>query len=215
MRAASGGAGGLGGRSRGRWGPLLTRWLPCAPTGAAPLGLSSSRALLASDTRSHRWRNAAVEAALRMGSGDWWACGRVLGSVWGQGRFSCGFAKTRRIENYMHQNRSGSVSRSLLDSSKITYKWKNMDMSLDSLGPARRSATQGAPWGLLRGDRRRPGARARPSGAALSHGDRRAALGPRRGRAAARDVARGQPVVVVASFGLLAGAVVIVASDWV
>ena len=36
MRAASGGAGGLGGRSRGRWGPLLTRWLPCAPTGAAP-----------------------------------------------------------------------------------------------------------------------------------------------------------------------------------
>ena len=60
-----------------------------------------------------------------------------------------------------------------------------MDMSLDSLGPARRSATQGVPWGLLRGDRRRPGARARPSGAALSHGDRRAALGPRRGRAAA------------------------------
>ena len=126
---------------------------------------------MASDTRSHRWRNAAVEAALRMGSGDWWACGRVLGSVWGQGRFSCGFAKTRRIENYMHQNRSGSVSRSLLDSSKITYKWKNMDMSLDSLGPARPLASQGVPLGLLRGGRRRPGARARPSGGALSHGD--------------------------------------------
>ena len=190
MRAASGGAGGLGGRSRGRWGPLLTRWLPCAPTGAAPLGLSSSRALLASDTRSHRWRNAAVEAALRMGSGDWWACGRVLGSVWGQGRFSCGFVKTRRIENYMHQNRSGSVSRSLLDSSKITYKWKNMDMSLDSLGPARPLASQGVPLGLLRGGRRRPGARARPSGGALSHGDRGTALGriPGPGRSTSRQV---------------------------
>ena len=92
-----------------------------------------------------------------------------------------------------------------------------MDMSfkLDSLGPARPLASQGVPWGLLRGGRRRPGARARPSGAALSHGDRGAALGARRGRAAARDVARGQPVAVVASFGLLAGAVVIVASDWV
>ena len=90
-----------------------------------------------------------------------------------------------------------------------------MDMSLDSLGPARRSATQGAPWGLLRGDRRRPGARARPSGAALSHGDRRAALGPRRGRAAARNGARRGLVSVVASFRLLAGAVVTDAGSWI
>ena len=90
-----------------------------------------------------------------------------------------------------------------------------MDRSLDSLGPARPLASQGVPLGLLRGGRRRPGARARPAGGALSHGDRGTALGPRRGRAAARDVARGQPVAVVASFGLLAGAVVIVASDWV
>ncbi len=60
-----------------------------------------------------------------------------------------------------------------------------MDMSLDSLGPARPLASQGVPLGLLRGGRRRPGARARPSGGALSHGDRGAALGPRRGRAAA------------------------------
>ena len=44
----------------------------------------------------------------------------------------------------MHQNRSGGVSRSLLDSSKITYKWKNMDMSLDSLGPARPLAWESA-----------------------------------------------------------------------
>ena len=90
-----------------------------------------------------------------------------------------------------------------------------MDMSLDSLGPARPLASQGVPLGLLRGGRRRPGARARPSGGALSHGARGTALGPRRGRAAARDVARGQPVAVVASFGLLAGAVATDASGWV